>query len=55
MVDTFQFGPQAGTTGGERGSYAAGGAAAGASAPEMPSAAAVEYPEEEINPEDIPF
>lgn len=52
VVDTFQFGPQAGGAGG---GYAAGGATAGAAAaPDMPSAP-VEYPEEEINPEDIPF
>lgn len=53
VVDTFQFGPQAGGAG-ERGAYAAGGAAAGAAAPEV-AASAIEYPEEEINPEDIPF
>jgi len=54
VVDTFQFGPQAG---GERagGGYAPQAAAAGAAAPEMASASSIDYPEEEINPEDIPF
>ena len=52
VTDTFQFGPQGG--GGAAGGYAAGGAPAGAAASE-PSSAPVEYPEEEINPEDIPF
>ncbi len=56
VVDTFQFGPQAGgaAAGGERGSYAAG-ATGGAVASEATAAASIEYPEEEINPEDIPF
>lgn len=53
VVDTFQFGPQGGG-GASSGGYAAGGAAAGAAAPEA-AGAPVEYPEEEINPEDIPF
>ncbi|MES2994432.1 MAG: single-stranded DNA-binding protein [Patescibacteria group bacterium] len=60
IVDTFQFGPQAGGAagGGNAGGYAAGGAAAGAGASEMAgnsAAEAIQYPEEEINPEDIPF
>lgn len=56
VVDTFQFGPQAGggAAGGERGSYAAG-ATGGAVASEATAAASIDYPEEEINPEDIPF
>ncbi|HYF28892.1 MAG TPA: single-stranded DNA-binding protein [Candidatus Paceibacterota bacterium] len=55
VVDTFQFGPQAGGAGGDRSAYAAGGAAAGAVAAPEAAASAIEYPEEEINPEDIPF
>lgn len=54
VVDTFQFGPQAGGAGGERGSYAAG-ATGGAIASEAAPSAPIDYPEEEINPEDIPF
>lgn len=61
IVDTFQFGAQAGGDGASRSSY-------GSSAPsnEAPSApreqeaprdmgADIQYPDEEINPEDIPF
>jgi len=59
VVDNFQFGPQAG------GAAAAGGGAprAAASAPESNDAGpmqdtgadSIQYPDEEINPEDIPF
>ncbi len=56
VVDTFQFGPQAA---GERG---VGGASSSAPArateeQEAPSfgGEAIQYPDEEINPEDIPF
>lgn len=56
VVDTFQFGPQAGGAGAaSAGSYAAGGAATGAAAASEAPSAPIDYPEEEINPEDIPF
>lgn len=56
VVDNFQFGPQAGGGGGDTGggnNYAAASAPKGdtdAGGGKMP-----EYPNEEINPEDIPF
>jgi single-strand DNA-binding protein len=69
IAETFQFGPSAGATGGSGGSYGGGeeesyggGSSApaassfGSSAPApMPSGDEIQYPEEEINPEDIPF
>lgn len=56
IVDTFQFGAQGGGDGAQR----SGGFAAPAAAAAAPSAAAdmgadIQYPDEEINPEDIPF
>ncbi len=55
IVDTFQFGAQGGGDGAR-----SGGAAPQAGAAAAPSAAAdmgadIQYPDEEINPEDIPF
>jgi len=59
VVDTFQFGAQAGGDGARSGSYASNGPAAETSAPtqEAPRdmGADIQYPDEEINPEDIPF
>jgi single-strand DNA-binding protein len=62
VVDTFQFGAQAGGTDGARSSYGSNASAsdAGASAPREQQAPAdmgadIQYPDEEINPEDIPF
>ncbi len=62
IADTIQFGPRGGASDG--GSYG-GGAASGASAPRAASKPAddnpldtldsASYPNEEINPEDIPF
>lgn len=60
VVENFQFGPKGGASSG--GEYA-GGASAGASVPAKGKLAAapkeemqtIEYPEEDINPEDIPF
>ncbi|HRH55793.1 MAG TPA: single-stranded DNA-binding protein [Candidatus Paceibacterota bacterium] len=58
VVDTFQFGPQASGEG--RGGYSApardtdGGAAPQQQAP-ADMGADIQYPDEEINPEDIPF
>ncbi len=52
VVDNFQFGPQAPGTG--AGSYSA---PSSSSAPkdDVPSLDTINYPEEDINPEDIPF
>lgn len=52
VADRVQFGPRSGGSEGGSGSPAAkdGGAQSEAAAPKMP-----DYPEEEINPEDIPF
>ncbi len=57
VVDTFQFGPQAA---GERGGAGVGAntqAPAGTTSNEAPAfgGEAIQYPDEEINPEDIPF
>jgi single-strand DNA-binding protein len=51
VADRVQFGPRSGGEGGAAGAPAS--AAAGADAPAAP--AAPDYPEEDINPEDIPF
>ena len=50
VAENFQFGPSAPGEGGSQGSHTANTAAPQESAPAMP-----EYPNEEINPEDIPF
>lgn len=60
VADAVQFGPKANGVGGATGGgYSAGASApAGASKAEAPKAPAldtIEYPAEEINPEDIPF
>lgn len=64
VADTMQFGPK---SGGGSGDYAGGGASAGASggakpaskssSSEQPSPAldTIEYPDEDINPDEIPF
>ncbi len=51
VADTFQFGADGGRS---EGGSSAPAAFAGAAAPAVPGNAP-EYPEEEINPEDIPF
>jgi single-strand DNA-binding protein len=53
VVDTFQFGPQGGGAG--MGGGAAAGAASAPAFDAAPSGDEIQYPEEEINPEDIPF
>jgi len=67
VVDNFQFGPQAGGAG--AGSYEGGSSRSGAAAPAGKADAApmddfggndtggeaIQYPDDEINPEDIPF
>lgn len=48
VADSFQFGPRTGGGGGAPG-------AAKSDAPAGDAGAAIDYPEEDINPEDIPF
>lgn len=64
IIENFQFGPKGGaSSGGEYsgGANSSSAPAAGASAPKAKAAPAqpeldtIEYPEEDINPEDIPF
>lgn len=64
VIENFQFGPKGGASSGGEYSGSATGASApsvGASASKAKSAApgqeldTIEYPEEDINPEDIPF
>lgn len=68
VVDTFQFGPQAAGTGTDGGQGRASSSSAPSSRPSAPAAAAagpedfgassgdsIQYPDDEINPEDIPF
>ena len=56
VVENFQFGPKAGVGGGEYSGGGAGGAK-GKSPAEAPKQEldTIEYPEEDINPDDIPF
>ena len=55
VVDSFQFGPQAPGTGAPTGSYSAPSASSSSQQQEAPSLDTINYPEEDINPEDIPF
>ncbi len=58
VADRVQFGPKAGAGGaggGYSGGAAAGGAQASGASKSSAPADAIEYPQEEINPEDIPF
>jgi len=61
VIETFQFGPRAQSTGPQTGTYHAPGAVGGMSDGEAPQKDAgpdldtIEYPTEEINLEDIPF
>jgi single-strand DNA-binding protein len=52
LVETFQFGPSAGGEGGGRSS---GAGASDDQGPSFADAGEIQYPDEEINPEDIPF
>lgn len=60
VAESIQFGPKGGSGNGG-GSYGDAGASSGGSkakaagADKAPSGEAIEYPEEEINPDDIPF
>ena len=56
LVENFQFGPSAGGTGGSGASY--GDSSAAGNDDQTPAFAGggdIQYPDEEINPEDIPF
>ena len=63
VIDSFQFGPSAPGMGGGRdaGPSSAGAPSApsaadmGSSMPPEPSGSDIQYPDDEINPEDIPF
>ncbi len=62
IADTIQFGPRGGNTGGGYAAPVGGSSDSADSAPKTASKAdnmdtldAVDYPNEEINPEDIPF
>ncbi len=57
VADRVQFGPRTSgaSAGGAAGAPASGGGGKKASAAPEPQDAPVEYPEEEINPDDIPF
>lgn len=55
VADNFQFGPQAPGAGAGAGSYSAPSAGSSAPKEEAPSLDTINYPEEDINPEDIPF
>jgi len=55
IADTMQFGPRAGAPG-STGSYSPAAAApASKAAPAHEALETIEYPEEDINPDDIPF
>ena len=57
VADTVQFGPKAGAGGNAPAADGFGGNQdhSSASAPAKPELKTIEYPEEDINPEDIPF
>lgn len=61
VADTVQFGPKAGGAAPAAGGFSTGGATHSPSSNLAPAAApsddapAIDYPQEEINPEDIPF
>lgn len=55
IVDSFQFGAQGGGDGARAGGFAAPAAASAAPALAADMGADIQYPDEEINPEDIPF
>lgn len=67
VVDNFQFGPQAGGTGAGGGNFGGGSAPQNSSAPAVAGdqmddfgggsagGDSIQYPDDEINPEDIPF
>ena len=55
IAERVQFGPRA-TSGGEGGGYSGGSRQSDAEAPQAaPKDDAIDYPQEDINPDDIPF
>lgn len=55
VADRIQFGPKAGGFGGGPAGDASEGSAKGGKAPAANAVDTIEYPSEDINPEDIPF
>lgn len=55
IADRIQFGPRSASSGAPSGSYNAPAGAAPADDDHKKAMDTIEYPEEEINPEDIPF
>lgn len=57
VIEKFQFGPKAGTGGESSSGYTQNNSSAPStpSATPPPSVDAIDYPDEDINPEDIPF
>ena len=55
IIDSFQFGAQAGGDGGARSAAPVAASGATAAAAPVDMGADIQYPDEEINPEDIPF
>ena len=55
IAETFQFGPSGGAPQGENGSQSAAPTSKEQGTTTPPSGKEIEYPDEDINPEDIPF
>ena len=55
VIENFQFGPKAGGSSGEYSGGASAPAKAKAASAAAPELDTIEYPEEDINPDDIPF
>ncbi len=55
VADRVQFGPKAGAGGGGGGGYQKSESSGGGKSPDKSEAGGIEYPTDEINPEDIPF
>lgn len=55
VVDNFQFGPKPGMGGGSYGGASGAPAVKSAPAAKQPELDTIEYPEEDVNPNDIPF
>lgn len=55
LVENFQFGPSAGAGGGSAGYSGASATEGEDQTPAFAGAGDIQYPDEEINPEDIPF
>lgn len=55
VAETVQFGPRGASTGGSGGGESSGGYSGQESAQSAPKDDAIDYPTEDINPDDIPF